>query len=136
MRGQAVAENVDVKDEQLVPQILRLFGGIQFCRHRHVVNTALETLGAYAEWLSAHPTYLGHVLPILLFGLSSREAAPAATMALKDITRDCQLGLRPYAESLLQACEHAILVGQLNPNEKVARCLPLLCYVDYYYHHI
>ena len=49
------------------------------------MNTALETIGADAEWLSAHPTYLGHVLPILLFGLNNPDAAPAATLALKVI---------------------------------------------------
>ena len=103
----------------MVPQILSLFSNFQFTGHRHVVNTALETLGAYAEWLSAHPAYLGHVLPILIFGLSNPEAAPAATMALKDITRDCQMGIRPYAETLLQACEQAIILEDLKANEKV-----------------
>ena len=72
-----------MEEDHLVPQILSLFSSIQFSGHRCVVNMALETLGAYAEWLSAHPAYLGHVLPILLFGLSNAEAAPAATMALK-----------------------------------------------------
>lgn len=79
-----MAENVESEADELVPQILSLFGSIPFgSGHRYVVNTALETLGAYAEWLSAHPTYLGHVLPILLFGLTNSEAAPAATLALK-----------------------------------------------------
>lgn len=81
---QAVAENIEAEADLLVPQILSLFGNIPYgSGHRFVVNTALETLGAYAEWLSAHPTYLGHVLPILLFGLNSSDAAPAATLALK-----------------------------------------------------
>ena len=84
-----------------------------------MVNTALETLGAYAEWLSAHPTYLGHVLPILLFGLTQLEATPAATLALKDITRDCQMGIRPYAEALLQGAEQALHLNDLKDSEKV-----------------
>lgn len=82
--SQAVAEFVEGEADQQVPQILNLFGSIPYgSGHRYVVNTALETLGAYAEWLSAHPTYLGHVLPILLFGLTQLEATPAATLALK-----------------------------------------------------
>ena len=40
-------------------------------------------------------------------------------MALKDITRDCQMGIRPYAETLLQACEQAIILEDLKANEKV-----------------
>lgn len=80
---QAVAENVEPEENQFVPQILSLFNSIQYSGHSSVVNMALETLGAYAEWLSSHPVYLGHVLPVLLFGLSNPEAAPTATMALK-----------------------------------------------------
>ena len=80
---QAVAENVESDENHFVPQILSLFSNIQYSGHSSVVNMALETLGAYAEWLSSHPVYLGHVLPVLLFGLSNPEAAPAATMALK-----------------------------------------------------
>lgn len=115
----AVAENVEPEENQYVPQILSLFSSIQYSGHPSVVNMALETLGAYAEWLSSHPVYLGHVLPVLLFGLSNPEAAPAATMALKDITRDCQKGIRSYSESLLQGCEQALLSGSLKASEKV-----------------
>jgi len=42
-------------------------------------------VGAYAEWLSSHPDYLRCVLPIILFGLTNAEVAPAATLALKVI---------------------------------------------------
>lgn len=116
----AVAENIEAEADLLVPQILSLFGNIPYgSGHRFVVNTALETLGAYAEWLSAHPTYLGHVLPILLFGLNSSDAAPAATLALKDITRDCQIGIRPYAEALLQGAEQALRLDDLKDSEKI-----------------
>ena len=74
---------METEEDLFVPQILTLFGSIPYSGHRSVVNMALETLGAYAEWLSSHPAYLGHVLPVLLFGLNNPDAAPAATMALK-----------------------------------------------------
>lgn len=86
---------MEAEADLLVPQILSLFGSIPYgSGHRYVVNTALETLGAYAEWLSAHPTYLGHVLPILLFGLNNPDAAPAATLALKVIYSKTSVYLR------------------------------------------
>lgn len=61
------------------------------------------SLGAYAEWMNSHPETLQQVVPLLMFGLQSSETAPAATMSLKDITRECQASLTPHAHQILSA---------------------------------
>ena len=45
-----------------------------------------------------HPDLLPHVTPIVLTALQSPEIALYATMALKDMSRDCAEGMKPYGE--------------------------------------
>ena len=45
-----------------------------------------------------HPDLLPHVTPIVLTALTSPEIALYATMALKDMSRDCAGGMKPYSE--------------------------------------
>jgi hypothetical protein len=45
-----------------------------------------------------HPDLLPHVTPIVLTALTSPEIALYATMALKDMSRDCASGMKPYSE--------------------------------------
>jgi hypothetical protein len=67
--------------------------------------------GAYAEWINAHPSVLSHVIPLLITGLGSGDLAPAATMALKDLTRDCQTSMAPFAHHILQASQVLTFIG-------------------------
>ena len=48
-----------------------------------------------------HPDLLPHVTPIVLSALTSPEIALYATMALKDMSRDCAAGMKPYSEVIL-----------------------------------
>ena len=61
--------------------------------------------GAFSEWLSEHPDVIGHVLPLLLQGLRDPLLAQSASMSLKDLVRECQLHLQPYASSILVAAK-------------------------------
>ena len=45
-----------------------------------------------------HPDLLPHVTPIVLSALTSPDIALYATMALKDMSRDCAAGMKPYSE--------------------------------------
>lgn len=65
----------------------------------------MNITGAYAEWINAHPSVLSHVVPLLVTGLGSSDLAPSATMALKDLTRDCQTSMAPFAHHILQASQ-------------------------------
>lgn len=86
--------------------------------HIKVLATALDTIGAYSEWLSDHPETLDNVIPLIISGLSNSEVAPNTTLALKDVSRNCQKYLQPYADHLLMACENALKSGQLRLAER------------------
>ena len=51
--------------------------------------------------LAMHPDLLPHVTPIVLSALHSPEIALYATMALKDMSRDCAEGMKPYGEVMV-----------------------------------
>lgn len=55
---------------------------------------------------------MADMLPLLVAGLSHADAAPSASMALKDITRDCAPSLRPFAPLILAACQ--VIFGFFN----------------------
>ena len=49
----------------------------------------------------------------------------AATMALKDISRDCSDSMRPYAGQVIDAIHRSTVSGCLNPGECVRLMYPL-----------
>lgn len=53
-------------------------------------------------------------------------------VSLQDITRDCQIGIRPYAEALLQGAEQALRLDDLKDSEKV-QCALFTFYNTAYY---
>ena len=65
----------------------------------------LPVAGAFSEWLSEHPDVIGLVLPLLLRGVHDPVLAQSASMSLKDMVRECQLHLQPYASSILIAAK-------------------------------
>lgn len=68
--------------------------------------------GAYGEWLKDNPDFVDKSMQVILYGLNS-TATTQATFALKDLCRECQLKLKPYADQLLQACKQTIGNGHL-----------------------
>ena len=72
-----------------------------------------------------HPDLLPHVTPIVLSALHSPEIALYATMALKDMSRDCAEGMKPYGEEILVACDNALKSGQLKYSECVRLMYPM-----------
>lgn len=78
-----------------------------------------EFIGAYAEWINHHPVALRDVMPLLLMGLDCAEVATSATMALKDLTRDCQPSIAPFCTSILLAAKvhnYFVTIGFLSGN--------------------
>lgn len=76
------------------------------------INPIYIIIGAYSEWLKENTTYIPHAIRVLVVGLNSNQTAQA-TLGLKDLCRECQVHLKPYAEPLLQACLQAINNGHL-----------------------
>ncbi|KAI1292358.1 Importin-13 [Halotydeus destructor] len=69
----------------------------------------MEMLGAYSEWIYEHSDLLPKVLSLLFMGLKGEQVAiVSATLALKDITRECQKQIEPYVEQILAACEEGL----------------------------
>lgn len=74
--------------------------------------------GAYSEWFKENPRYIPYAIQVLVIGLSSSETTEAS-LGLKDICRECQIYLKPYAEPLLQACLQAINNGRMENTDEV-----------------
>lgn len=115
---QAVAENVQPNQERyLGPQFRAALPGLM-C-NPHLQPATLSCLGSLGTWLQ-NPEQLGAVLPVLLQGL---EAGPrlsvAASLALKDLARDCPHAIIPHTRSLLEATQRLLLGQQLRPRERV-----------------
>ncbi|CAN8004025.1 unnamed protein product, partial [Ixodes hexagonus] len=115
---QAVADCVGVDHERyLAPLLTEALPALQ--SHPRVTPTALSCLGAFGSWLQAHPSCIDAVLPMLLAGLESAHTSPAATLALKDISRDCSGALGPHGPRILTASQQALAGGILGSREKV-----------------
>ena len=66
-----------------------------------------------------HPNLLPHVAPIVTSALQNPDLALCATMALKDMCRDCAEGMKPYAQEVINACDAALKSNQLKSGECV-----------------
>ena len=97
---------------------------IPFHNNTRVISTALDCIGGFSDWLAMHPSssprhparHLGPHLP----GLSL-----AASMALKDISRDCTDSTKPYAEAVIASIQQSLQADRLNPGECVRLMYPL-----------
>ncbi|XP_014211303.1 importin-13 isoform X2 [Copidosoma floridanum] len=76
---------------------------------REVLCSACSAIGDYAVGIAKKPEYLERALQLVILGLtSSPETAPAASMALKDICRECDDTLAPLAPSLLETISQTL----------------------------
>lgn len=75
-----------------------------------VMATACSALGAFAEWIGEHPDRrLKEVLQFITLGLTKGPAiAPFASMALKDVVRECGEHLTPFAPSVLDTIRETL----------------------------
>ena len=62
-------------------------------------------LGSFGEWFNYHPDILGSVIPLILQGLTNSEVATAATMALKDVTRENLDHIGPFIHQILSSSQ-------------------------------
>lgn len=115
---QSVSENIDLDDNNYLKQFFGILPQLPL-QHVRVISTTMDTIGAYAEWINVHSQVLSQVIPLLLLGLCNTDMSQAATMALKDISRDCQSSMKPYAESILEAGRDALTGSQLRDRERV-----------------
>lgn len=65
----------------------------------------LFSAGSFGEWMNSHPEILSCVLPLVLQGLSNSKVGTAATIALKDITRESLDHIRPFIPQILSTSQ-------------------------------
>ncbi|CAG9822072.1 unnamed protein product [Phaedon cochleariae] len=119
----AVAESIEYENLYL-PKLMNTIKDIPFNNvHVRVMATALETVGAYSEWLMDHPYLLENVFPLILSGLANPEVSTSATMALKDITHNCQKYLTPFADHILITSQSSSTTSSLETKLKILAAL-------------
>ena len=109
----------------LIFQFLAKLPVIPYNNNMRVISSALDCIGGFAEWLAMHPDLLPHVTPIVTTALQNPELALYATMALKDMSRDCADGMKPYAEDIIVSCHNALKSNQLKQGECIRLMYPI-----------
>lgn len=115
----SIAEHIDTNEKKCLPKLISVLNGIPYTKlNEKLLGTALDLTGAYSEWFKDNSSYLPHAIQILVVGLNSTQTAQA-TLGLKDLCRECQIHMRPYAQPLLEACQQAIQNGRLINSDSV-----------------
>ncbi|XP_054162406.1 importin-13-like [Oppia nitens] len=118
----SIAESVNPSETVYLNQLFTQLPNIPFAyvHSPRLLATAMDTMASHAEWISANSAFLPNVLSLLMIGLKADEYVTiSATMALKDITRECQLIIKPYAQQILSICEQSLSSeSHLKPKEK------------------
>lgn len=109
---EALADSVDIQESHYMPALMDLV----ICHIPYdlypgeVLACVCTALGRYAEWIGMHPQpWLERVLHIITMGLTRGPlTAPLASMALKDLVRECEQHLTPFAPSILNIIERTL----------------------------
>ncbi|EDV91246.1 importin-13 [Drosophila grimshawi] len=116
---QSVAEHFGGEESRQIPKLMRVLSEIPYEKlNEKLLGTALETIGSYCSWLTDNPTYIPPAIDLLVRGLNSTMSAQA-TLGLKELCRDCQMQLKPYAEPLLDACQATLSSGRMKNSDSV-----------------
>ncbi|XP_043259180.1 importin-13-like isoform X1 [Colletes gigas] len=109
---EAIAVSVGVEESHYIPALMDLIlTHIPYDHYpRELLACACSTIGSYAEWIGKHPDpWLERVLQIVTLGLvSGSVTAPLASMALKDLARECGRHMAPFAPSILNTIEQTL----------------------------
>ncbi|XP_076236218.1 importin-13-like protein cdm isoform X2 [Calliopsis andreniformis] len=75
-----------------------------------VLASACSIMGAYAEWVAENPDpWLEKVLRIVVLGLAKGStSASLASMALRDLARECEQHIAPFTPSILTIIEQSL----------------------------
>lgn len=119
-----VAESVDLEENMFMPNVMNLIPKLPFDNIKFI-STALYMVGSFGEWLNYHPDILGSVIPLILQGLTNSEVATAATMSLKDVTRENLVHISPYVHQILSSSQNALNTNNLKSKD----CIRLMCSV-------
>ncbi|KZC09222.1 PREDICTED: importin-13 [Dufourea novaeangliae] len=109
---EAIADSVDIEESHYIPALMDLvLTHIPYDLYPgQVLACVCSTVGRYAEWIGVHPDpWLEKVLRVVTLGLTRGSVtAPLASMALKDLARECGQHLTPFAPSILTTIEQTL----------------------------
>ncbi|XP_076463019.1 importin-13-like [Babylonia areolata] len=100
----SMAECVDLEETIHLPVLMSMVPSFHF-NNITLLSTALYMIGSFGEWMNSHPEILSCVLPLVLQGLENSKVGTAATMALKDITRESLDHIRPFIPQILSTSQ-------------------------------
>lgn len=113
----AISQSIDSVEYEEIVKLMRVLNEIPYeTMNEKLLGTALETMGAFSEWVNDNPKYLPSAIELLVKGLDSTMSSQA-TLGLKDLTSDCKpQQMVQFAEPLLEACQRSLMKGHLaNP---------------------
>ncbi|XP_076652967.1 importin-13-like protein cdm [Halictus rubicundus] len=109
---EALADSVNIEESHYIPALMDLvLSHIPYDLYPgEVLACVCTTMGRYAEWIGMHPDpWLERVLQVITLGLTRGSlTAPPASMALKDLVRECEQHLTPLAPSILNIIERTL----------------------------
>ncbi|XP_055377446.1 importin-13 [Condylostylus longicornis] len=115
----SISEHIDGSEKIFIPKLINTLSEIRYnAVNDKLLGTALECIGSYCLWFLDNPMYIGNAIRLLVDGLNSAQSSQA-TLGLKDICRDCQLQMKPFAEPVLVACQSALASGRLKNTDSV-----------------
>ncbi|CAG0894556.1 unnamed protein product [Darwinula stevensoni] len=120
----SIADCIDSADTVAVPKFFHVVPVIQETGNREVISTTLSAIGSYAEWMVGQPSLVPKVLPLVLNSIAVSQLAGAASVALKELARDCQEHLTPFAPQILDAVQNALGSSEIRSPEKVRLMYP------------
>lgn len=108
----SIAEAVPFDESEHLPDMFNMLNQIPFDESQSLLYcTVAEMISAYSDWLFAQHQHLGPAFDILFKGIQSKnqEMILFSTLSLKDLIRECQLVISPYAPDLIRGCSEAML---------------------------
>lgn len=115
----SIAQKIEYAEYPQIVKLLKVLNEIPYEKYSDkLLGMALETAGAFSDWISDHPKYLPAAIELLVRGLSSTQASQA-TLGLKDLTSECQKEMVPFALPLLDACRAALQGNHLKNSEMI-----------------
>lgn len=115
----AIAESIDLENFYL-PRLMNTLKDVPYSElNSKVLASAFDCIASYSDWITDHPDSLANVMPLVISGINNQDVSPNATMALKDLTQNCQRLLAPYADHIIFSCQFALQNGNLKLQEHI-----------------
>ncbi|XP_025404966.1 importin-13 [Sipha flava] len=106
----AIAEPLQNQDSHPhIEQLMSSLGSLPYEQlDKKAAVAAMDTIGAYYYWMETHPTYLNLIVPLLMMGLHNSNMFSSASIALRDIAKECKQTIAPYNDVILNTAMVAL----------------------------